>query len=112
MYPSGTWQGYWEQQWLGRQPMERFELHFRGPAVTGRGVDVVGRFTVAGRCDPGTGRVRLTKQYVGKHAVEYDGRPDGEGCIGGTWRIDAATGRFLLQPVLPRPTGDEPIREI
>lgn len=113
MYPSGTWQGFWEQPGYGRQPMERFELHFRDRAVSGGGVDVVGRFTVRGECDGRTGRVRLTKQYVGKHRVDYDGQPDGEGCIGGTWRIeDTWTGKFLMQPTLPRPTGDEPIQEI
>ena len=113
MYPSGTWQGFWEQLGFGRQPMERFELRFRGRAVTGRGVDVIGRFTMVGDCDAQTGRVRMTKHYVGKHRVEYDGQPDGEGCIGGTWRIEPDwSGKFLMQPTLPRPTGEEPIQEI
>lgn len=120
MYPSGRWRGFWEQKQFGRQPMQAFELHFGGGRVTGGGVDVVGRFTYAGSYDEQTGAVWLVKQYVGKHQVVYDGHPDGEGCIGGTWTIRerfagqevVTSGPFLLTPDLPRPTGNEPIYEI
>jgi len=52
--------------------------------------------------------------------VKYRGRPDGEGCIIGTWTIAERivdkeivwTGPFLLQPVVERPSGEEPIVEI
>ena len=58
----------------------------------------------------------MTKQYLGAHQVQYDGRPDGEGCIVGTWTIDMFgfqdAGAFALKPTLQRPTGDEPIHEI
>ena len=55
----------------------------------------------------------MTKQYVGRHRVLYRGRPDGEGCIQGTWSIgDNWSGPFLLKPHLPRPRGDEPIQEL
>ncbi|MFO0850807.1 MAG: hypothetical protein U0871_19965 [Gemmataceae bacterium] len=120
MYPSGRWRGFWEQKGFGKQPMEAFELHFDDGRVTGGGVDVIGRFTFSGRYGLRTGEIRLVKQYVGKHRVEYDGHPDGEGCIGGTWTIRQSlmgqefmtSGPFLLTPDLPRPTGDEPIYEI
>jgi hypothetical protein len=113
MYPSGAWQGYWEQAGLGRQPMARFELHFQGAAVTGSGTDIVGRFVMSGNYDTQTGRIQLCKHYLGRHEVIYEGHPDGEGCIGGTWRIEPYwSGKFLMQPVMPQITGSEPIQEI
>jgi hypothetical protein len=120
MFPSGTWRGFWEQEHFGRQPMEAFVLNFRGGEVAGHGRDIVGRFTFHGEYDERTGRVRMVKQYLGKHTVRYDGGPDGEGCILGKWTIDSellgvgpfTTGPFLLYPDVPRPTGDEPIYEI
>ena len=113
MYPSGRWDGFWVQSTLGRQAMTPFTLHFRAGRVTGAGRDVVGRFTFRGEYDAATGAVHLVKQYLGKHAVLYVGRPDGEGSILGTWSIgEDHTGPFLLRPVLARPTGDEPIHDI
>ncbi|HVK16909.1 MAG TPA: hypothetical protein VM533_08160 [Fimbriiglobus sp.] len=120
MLPSGVWRGFWEQEGYGRQPMEAFELHFRGELATGHGRDVVGRFTFHGEFDEKSGRVMLIKQYLGRHQVLYDGRPDGEGSILGKWTITESfvgreyvtVGPFVLSPDLPRPTGDEPIIEI
>jgi hypothetical protein len=114
MYPSGTWIGFWEQSSFGRQAMREFELHFRPDGtVSGHGVDVVGRFVYDGEWDPKTGRVTMTKQYLKKHRVRYEGAPDGEGSILGTWTIDGdESGPFGMSPHLPRPTGDEPILEI
>ncbi len=113
MYPSGRWEGFWVQESLGRQAMRRLYLHFAAGRVTGEGQDVVGRFLFTGRYDEPTGEVRLVKQYIGRHQVLYVGRPDGEGSLQGTWSIGPDwTGPFLLRPVLPRPTGEEPIQEI
>jgi hypothetical protein len=93
--------------------MREFVLTFRDGEITGSGSDVVGRFTYAGVYDVTTGRVLMVKQYTGRHAVKYVGDPDGEGCITGTWSIgESWTGSFLLRPVVRRPRGDEPIREI
>jgi|SRR5579883_2605642 len=137
MYPSGVWRGFWEQPAYGRQPMEDFHLRFRDGRVDGHGRDVVGKFVFRGEYDGQTGRVRMVKQYLGKHQVVYDGEPDGEGSIIGTWSIppgfdtDApgpgATGQlkealdalgivwrgpFLLRPTHGPAGGDEPIAEI
>lgn len=116
MYPSGSWVGFWQQTGWGRQAMAEFRLRFDGAAVSGGGRDVVGVFTVKGRFDPANGTVAMRKTYVGAHVVEYVGGPDGEGCILGTWRIEhdglKSSGPFLMKPNLPRPTGDEEIREI
>lgn len=113
MYPSGSWEGFWQQEVWGRQSMREFALAFRDGDISGGGTDVVGRFTFSGAYDTHTGRVMMVKQYLGKHAVRYVGDPDGEGCIAGTWSIgESWTGSFLLRPVVRRPRGDEPIQEI
>jgi hypothetical protein len=113
MFPSGVWRGFWVQEHFGRQEMEAFELYFRDGEVTGHGRDVIGRFVFHGEYDEKTGHVRMVKQYLGKHQVHYDGRPDGEGSILGKWSIDETwNGPFRLHPDIPRPTGDEPIYEI
>ncbi len=93
--------------------MTPFYLHFANGNVTGEGKDVVGQFTFSGTYDEATGRVRLVKQYVGKHQVLYVGQPDGEGSIQGNWSIgEYQTGPFLLRPAVVKPTGEEPIAEI
>lgn len=117
MFPSGVWEGFWEQEGEGKQPMTQFELHFRpNGCISGHGRDIVGRFTFTGDYDPHTGRIEMVKQYLGAHQVHYAGRPDGEGCILGTWTIDTPwfkdQGAFALKPALPKPTGNEPIFEI
>jgi hypothetical protein len=116
MYPSGRWEGFWVQEYYGRQPMREFELRFVNGNITGSGKDMVGRFTFSGAYDMQTGRVMMVKQYVGKHAVRYTGDPDGEGCIQGTWEITSVfgrtTGTFMLKPVVRKPGADDPIEEI
>ena len=120
MFPSGVWRGFWEQAGFGRQAMDDITLHFRNGEITGQGRDSVELFTFHGDYVETTGEIWLTKKYQGRHEVEYRGRPDGEGCILGTWTIkeriggeDAVwTGPFILQPVMTRPSGEEPIFEI
>ncbi|MBA4064003.1 MAG: hypothetical protein C0501_09880 [Isosphaera sp.] len=113
MYPSGKWEGFWVQEHVGRGPMTEFTLHFAGGRVRGDGKDMVGRFTFEGTYDEETGAVRMVKQYRGAHQVLYEGRPDGEGSIQGTWTIwPYDSGPFVLRPALPRPTGTEPVQEI
>lgn len=111
MYPSGPWKGFWHQDGIGRHEMEQFELHFAPDGtVRGQGTDMVGVFTFQGHYEPANGTILMTKQYLGKHAVEYAGRPDGEGKIVGEWNIrDAWRGPFSLHPVVG---GDLPIEEI
>jgi len=120
MFHSGVWRGFWHQDGFGRQEMSAFELHFKSGVITGRGVDIVGPFRFAGDYDPASGKLTMTKQYLGKHQVRYEGTPDGEGCILGTWELHVAVGRatyedkgtFLMKPELPPATGDEPIVRI
>jgi hypothetical protein len=120
MYPSGIWRGFWQQEGWGQQAMQDFELHFADGLVRGHGYDVVGRFTFAGEYETDTGHITLTKQYLGKHSVEYIGQPNGEGAIIGQWRcaiqlgdqVYETRGPFLLQPQLPVPTEHDPVYEI
>jgi hypothetical protein len=113
VYPSGRWDGFWVQEFFGRQPMTPFTLNFDGGRVSGQGKDMVGRFSFFGEYDEATGAVRMVKQYAGKHQVLYVGQPDGEGSIQGTWWIDEhQRGPFLLRPRVEKPRGDEPIQEI
>ena len=118
MYPSGVWRGFWQQEGFGRQTMREFELRFKGERIVGSGTDIVGPFTVRGECNPSNGHVVMVKQYHNKHAVTYDGGPDGEGSIQGTWQIDGSLfgvtwkGPFLMQPVVAPTPGDDGIREI
>lgn len=112
MYPSGSWRGFWQQEFFGRQEMEQFELHFLEGRIRGQGTDIVGPFLFRGEYDD-QGNVTLIKQYVGKHTVVYRGQPDGEGSILGTWAIGADwSGPFLMQPVRPRLPSDAPIRDL
>jgi hypothetical protein len=96
VFISGTWRGYWEQTFWGRQPMHDLVLRFADGRVEGSGVDIIGRFTFSGTYDE-HGNVKLTKQYVGKHAVLYRGTYDGEGTIFGRWSIGKLfSGPFAL----------------
>lgn len=112
MYPSGTWNGHWEQPGYGRQPMHDFVLRFSGREITGEGRDLVGPFTIYGACDE-HGAVKFVKQYTGKHAVRYEGLHDGEGTIFGKWIIPPAwSGTFALKPVHSKTDPNLPIHEI
>jgi hypothetical protein len=112
MYPSGVWNGYWEQTGYGRQRMRDFTLRFAGGSVAGEGHDMIGSFTVTGAYDT-RGAIKLVKQYLGKHAVLYDGTHDGEGTIFGQWSIPPYwSGTFALRPVHSKADPGMPIHTI
>jgi hypothetical protein len=91
------WTGYWEQRGMGRQPMDDLMLQLGDGLIRGGGRDIIGRFTFYGRMEQ-NGRVLLTKQYIGQHAVAYQGEYDGEGTIFGQWSIGSFdSGDFLLR---------------
>jgi hypothetical protein len=112
MYPSGAWRGYWEQAGWGRQPMGELVLHFVDGQIFGDGRDVIGPFRFDGRYDE-RGRIRMTKEYLGRHTVEYEGAYDGEGSIFGRWWIgELWSGPFALSPVPAAPPQDAPIQDL
>jgi hypothetical protein len=91
------WTGYWEQRGMGRQPMEDLSFQLAGGLIRGGGSDIIGLFTFYGRMEQ-DGRVLMMKQYIGRHAVAYEGQYDGEGTIFGTWSIGAwDSGDFMLR---------------
>lgn len=54
--------------------------------IQGRGRDEVGEFEINGTFE-NNGRVNFTKQYIGQHAVQYEGQYDGNRIISGQWKI-------------------------
>jgi hypothetical protein len=93
-FPSGPWTGFFLQYWLpGRQPTN-LDLVCECGELSGTGRDRVGRYTVDGTYDLATGRCEWTKQYIGKHSVEYRGMSDGRG-IWGVWEIRQLAGLFV-----------------
>lgn len=96
MGDADTWEGFWEQDPYGRQPMVDVRLELRGGRVQGSGRDVIGEFTFRGSYDA-DGSVRLVKQYLGKHEVLYLGQYDGEGVVFGQWSIGWDSGKFALK---------------
>lgn len=116
MFPSGPWSGIWQQEGWGRQPMWAFQLKFQKGSIKGSGSDVIGSFAIFGEWDSKTGSMRFAKKYTNAHTVIYNGKPDGEGGITGTWIIQNDWGKnegsFSLKPILPPATGREKIRVI
>jgi len=88
-------EGWWEQFWYGRQPMEQLELWFEGAAIRGSGSDIIGPFTFVGRLEHN--RVSLVKRYLGRHSVNYLGSYDGEGTFQGVWSIPPFEGPWLIR---------------
>ena len=93
--PHSPCEGWWEQRWFGRRPMEHLRLAFAHPRIEGSGDDVIGPFVLDGVITVGGG-VSLQKTYVGKHDVIYDGHYDGEGRMWGTWKCGPDTGRWMI----------------
>ena len=87
-------EGWWEQDYFGRQTMSSLTLTFQDGAIEGTGQDIVGPFTMTGVLKEG--KVAIDKQYVGQHAAKYLGDFDGEGSIQGTWHISGMTGPWAI----------------
>jgi hypothetical protein len=88
-------EGWWEQAWMGRQPMTGLTMAFDGRRIRGSGIDVIGRFTLDGLIDE-RGGVAMIKRYLAAHSVDYLGTYDGEGTMFGEWRIGPDHGGWLI----------------
>ncbi|CAF4114034.1 unnamed protein product [Adineta steineri] len=86
---------------------QAFDMFFdffslREGRVSGQGNDTIGPFTMAGNYD-NEGNVSFTKQYVGQHAVEYDGNIYCDNLGGfqikGNWSSGNLTDEFYLESV-------------
>ena len=100
-FPSGPWKGFFLQPLMpGRHWME-LNLTFRRGVLRAEGGDRVGAFTFRGRYDVESGKCWWTKQYIGKHALSYQGYNEGKG-IWGTWEALGSPGwrgGFHIWPV-------------
>jgi hypothetical protein len=85
LFPSGPWTGFYNYYPGDRHRMD-LTLTFANGAMSGDGVDDVGRFLVKGRYDAASRECYWTKSYVGAHDVFYRGFREGKG-IWGTWEI-------------------------
>lgn len=88
-------EGWWEQQWFGRQTMEELRVTVSPPLLAGTGTDVVGAFVLQGDI-ASDGVVEIRKTYLGKHQVVYVGQYDGEGRLWGTWACCGDRGRWMI----------------
>lgn len=71
-------------------------LSFEGGTIRGEGTDYVGPWVATGTYEPQTGVCQWTKQYLGKHLVDYQGICNSSG-IQGEWSI-LMRGPFHIWP--------------
>jgi hypothetical protein len=109
--PILSCEGWWEQDHLGRQPMEDLRLRFGGGRIEGSGRDMVGPFVFSGTISE-AGQVGLVKQYLGRHRVDYHGTYDGEGVLWGQWQIGFDHGPWMIKIGSVLAEGDGEIREL
>ncbi|WP_010582374.1 hypothetical protein [Schlesneria paludicola] len=97
-FPSGPWEGYFLQPGAKNRNNMELVLTFRDGAFSGEGRDFVGAFAITGHYDCESGRCSWTKQYLGMHAVAYQGYNEGRG-IWGVWEVNSAwKGGFHIWP--------------
>ncbi len=85
-FPSGPWTGFFLQKLLPGHHWMEMRLTFRDGKVDGEGRDRVGTFRIHGTYAVADGRCWLTKTYLGRHEVLYQGYNEGRG-IWGTWEL-------------------------
>jgi hypothetical protein len=73
-------------------------LEFNGGKMTGEGADGIGLFVISGTYSEESGECAWVKQYVGRHAVDYQGYREGKG-IWGNWVVGAGKGGFHIWPL-------------
>lgn len=93
---NGNSIGWWEQNGLGRQPMDQLQIDFANGHLSGSGADIVGLFSLKGIV-AADGKVLIHKKYFGKHSVDYVGQYDGEGTFYGTWKIELFGGHWSIK---------------
>jgi len=97
-FPSGPWEGYFLEPRLSNRFRMELSLEFADGRMTGDGLDYVGPFVIHGRYDTNDGKCTWVKQYLGQHAVYYEGYNEGRG-IWGTWEIrQIGRGGFHIWP--------------
>jgi hypothetical protein len=84
IWKAGSWTGYYLQN--GEATPQKFVLKFHGDSFEGLGQDKLGFFLVLGSIDRRRSAARWVKQYIGAHAVDYEGALSG-GRLVGRWTI-------------------------
>lgn len=92
---GSEWEGWWEQEGYGRQPMTNLIIGFDGNEFAGLGMDIIGPFALHGEISHG-GQVTIGKSYILAHTIRYEGTFDGEGTMSGIWTNGSETGRWML----------------
>lgn len=89
------WEGWYEQNGQ-RNPMkfDRMEIGLNG-VIEGGGQDIIGQFQIFGQVSH-HGSVNFTKQYIGKHAVAYQGVISSS-TISGNWTLGGYRGKFEIK---------------
>lgn len=72
-FPSGQWVGFCTYGASTRKHLMDLVLEFKGGKMTGEGADGIGLFVMSGSYSEKTGECSWVKQYVGAHAVDYNG---------------------------------------
>lgn len=110
IHPSGEWVGYYTYRGLAKKCPMHQTLHFDGNTIKGAGIDNNGQFAIHGTYDERSAEVAFTNQYIGKHAVQYEGRFEG-GEIAGQWSLNQGgrtlTGDMRLWPLPDNLYGDD-----
>lgn len=94
-----AWKGWYKQKDFKDKMDLDMVVHKDG--VFGTGMDTIGRFVIRGYHDPKQACVSFIKQYLGAHAVHYNGSiyvKDGMRHVKGVWVIpNNSRGKFKLK---------------
>ena len=85
-FPSGEWEGFYHCDFSSARHRMDCLLTFCERIVAGCGSDDAGAFRWDGIYHTDACTCTITKQYMGRHQVRYDGHADENG-IWGTWHI-------------------------
>ena len=94
---TGEWNGFYLEQHRSERGWMHLYLAFENGVIRGEGTDYVGPWVAAGSYESASGDCQWTKQYVGKHLVEYRGQADSNG-IQGEWKLPFSSGPFHIWP--------------
>ncbi len=96
VFTDVEWKGWYEEMGQRKEMVFRnFYIGMDGK-ILGEGQDQIGKFTINGHMDMGTGFAQFVKQYKGKHAVNYQGSFT-DGAFRGSWTVAGSTGSFELR---------------
>jgi hypothetical protein len=98
IFTTGPWTGFYN--YTGPTDKHRMDLHlaFCKGRISGEGSDNIGRFLISGTYDTSSQECNWVKQYIGQHAVYYQGIGEKRG-IWGAWRIIREHGGFHIWPL-------------